>query len=689
MTWQLWRQWIAVGAVVPVFLAITIMALDKQFLDSDPWAALIRFATLIVLISAFTLYVALPWIVLRKLAPRLGLGKWILCLIGMLMIFSMLYQPDTYFSFFIQLKRAFNSASYQVAFDRPVQWFEVLMLPWHKLLLPTAIQTGLLWLPAAIVLGLTAKRMSRVWAFWLAIILGSCAAAVSTELYQVSHVYNFLSIGQMNGEPWSDRIDAMVLHAVSGAIGAAFSGLGLAYMFSAVEKQVSARRFNISILKPVGIAVCCIFTVAVWFAGEFFVYLNGPMGLRVGAPSLVKRFTAAPAVDRSEYEPILSLSHQAAAMTHHWPDESYARVGFAPDGKTFLLFIQDRQLARIDIQTGEVVGLIAEPFHHYDRQTYLWTSDGKYFVLKNNGKEVAIPNTRFTSHQTRLRVYALPDYTLISDTAASGDWCFNTTSEVAEDPGGGLWIKCSQYAKPQAGDLMAIKYELPGLRIAERRRYEESAESGEMQTFRQVNDDVWVVQRKIDQKLEIRLSSLNNRFQPLVFQGFENNEMAGGLTYQGVSFEQNRLKIRFCGSASKVSNPPDELTEAPWGPSFCRTVIYDVATGKYLGLSDRPETRNSMRPGSTQVHQVEYGDMVIEGRWATNSKAGYLIVRDRESGKIRQRIETVAQRPIAISPNGKWLISHAFDVRKLRIYAIAELQGEKLLRDPGDRIPDR
>ena len=675
MTWKLWWQWIAVGAVVPVLLAITTMALNKPILDSDPWAAPIWFATLIIIIATLALSVALPWIVLRKLAPRLSLFKWILCLIGMSIAFFMLYHPDTGFSFLIQLKRDFNSTRYQVAFDRPVQWFEVLMLPWHKLLFPTAVRAGLMWLPVAMIVGLTTSRMFRVWGFLLAIILGFCAAAVSIELYEISHAYSFLSYGELNGSPWSKRINAMVLYASSGAIGATVSGLVFAYMFFA-EKHVLAWRFNISIIKSVSIAVCCVFTVAVWFAGEFFVYLNGINGLRIGAPSLVKRFTTAPTVDRSEYEPILTLSHQAAAMTHHWPSESFARVGFAPDGRTFLMFAKDRQLARIDIQTGEVVGLIAEPFHHYDRQTYLWTNDGKYFVLKNNGKEVAIPNTRFTRYQTRLRVYALPDYTLLADTATSGDWCFNTTSEVAEDPGGGLWIKCSQFVKPRASDLMAIKYELPGLRIVERRRYEESAGSGEMETFRQVDDDVWVVQRKIGQKLEIRLSSLNNRFQPLVFQGFENNEMAGGLTYQGVSFEQNRLKIRFCGSASEVSNPPDELTEASWGASFCRTVIYDVATGKYLGRSDSPETRIPLRSGSSQVSQVEYGDIAIEGRWTMNSKAGYLFVRNRKNGEIRQRIETVAQRPIAISPNGKWLISHAFDARKLRIYAIAELQGQ-------------
>jgi hypothetical protein len=58
----------------------------------------------------------------------------------------------------------------------------------------------------------------------------------------------------------------------------------------------------------------------------------------------------------------------------------------------------------------------------------------------------------------------------------------------------------------------------------------------------------------------------------------------------------------------------------------------------------------------------------IESFWRDDSKTGELVVRDSATGRERQRIVSVAQRPLQMS--GDWLMTLAVNGSGLRLYRI-------------------
>jgi hypothetical protein len=47
----------------------------------------------------------------------------------------------------------------------------------------------------------------------------------------------------------------------------------------------------------------------------------------------------------------------------------------------------------------------------------------------------------------------------------------------------------------------------------------------------------------------------------------------------------------------------------------------------------------------------------IEAFWRNDSKTGELVVRDSATGRERQRIVSIAQRPMQMSADGHWLMT--------------------------------
>jgi hypothetical protein len=85
-----------------------------------------------------------------------------------------------------------------------------------------------------------------------------------------------------------------------------------------------------------------------------------------------------------------------------------------------------------------------------------------------------------------------------------------------------------------------------------------------------------------------------------------------------------------------------------------------------LGSSDNVDSRFTP---NTMARDIGHG-LRLEARWQNDSKTGELIVHDAATGRQRQRIVSVSQRPLGVSPDGRWLVTYAPDQRAMRFYRV-------------------
>ncbi|MDB5578414.1 MAG: hypothetical protein JWR80_3590 [Bradyrhizobium sp.] len=63
-------------------------------------------------------------------------------------------------------------------------------------------------------------------------------------------------------------------------------------------------------------------------------------------------------------------------------------------------------------------------------------------------------------------------------------------------------------------------------------------------------------------------------------------------------------------------------------------------------------------------------DLRIDAFWQEDSKTGELVVHDSVTGRERQRIISIAQRPLQMSADGRWLLTVGVDGGGLRLYRV-------------------
>jgi hypothetical protein len=164
---------------------------------------------------------------------------------------------------------------------------------------------------------------------------------------------------------------------------------------------------------------------------------------------------------------------------------------------------------------------------------------------------------------------------------------------------------------------MAVKLAMPSLAVLEVRRFGDSAASGTIEGLTRIGASVWAWQFYDGQ---FRLRDLTQDRELLRLTDLKAPTLGGKLTHQQwTKVDEKRVSLSFCGSASDV----------------------DDAAGLH-----------------------------IESREPAASKTGEIIVQDLATRQQRQRIVSLAQRPIALSPDGRWLIMCARDQPTLRIYRV-------------------
>jgi hypothetical protein len=100
--------------------------------------------------------------------------------------------------------------------------------------------------------------------------------------------------------------------------------------------------------------------------------------------------------------------------------------------------------------------------------------------------------------------------------------------------------------------------------------------------------------------------------------------------------------------------------------SICRTLEVDEATGKITRVSDDADRRFERY---RQVISTRDG-LRVEGRQLPSSKKAEILVVEGSTGKVRQRIETREQRPLAFSHDKRWLVMYSSETKRLSVYRI-------------------
>ena len=136
---------------------------------------------------------------------------------------------------------------------------------------------------------------------------------------------------------------------------------------------------------------------------------------------------------------------------------------------------------------------------------------------------------------------------------------------------------------------------------------------------------------------EMRVRDLTHDRDVSFLRELNQPRFADGFTSQGLSeLTENRISLRYYG------------TPAGAGQGIMRWLIFDTQSGALTEKRDEPDP-----PVGTMRAVLEAPNHLrIETTWRRDSKTGDIDVIDSVSGKHRQHISTLAQRPVGISPDG-------------------------------------
>lgn len=652
-----WLLWVFVCAAEPVLYTIAKTAIGKTVLASDPNATLIWWSLMALILATLTGPFVLQWLVLRRIAPSLRLSLWFLStiLLASLSAGFRLKFPD-----WALTGTSFRIHSLSINSDSVITLKELISLPWSEYLFGTSLLAGIAALVPAVLLGKASGR--PIYFFVIAAMLGSCVAGVVSFFYTLG--FGFQDYYPLNGRSWMTRIEALSLQGGIGAVWGASSGLILVYFFRRNDESKNASTAVKSTPK-LPVMVASTFLIAA--LAPTFLYLTSNQGIKAGFPSIRKALSSLPNQEESKGESILIFSHNAGFSPPKFPV-----VRFAPDSKSFMALDADRTLQRVDLITGASLGSLGKQLGPYDRYDLDWSPDGHYLVLRTSGEEVKILNTHYTKQRSRFSLYALPEYKLVGEYTHREDECFDSYGQTVlfDADGKSLWAICAQfYTSPMDPEyIMALKFDVPTMKVLDVRRYGESASHGQIKSLARFGDGIVYWQQGVGNTASIYFENLTHNQNMFKLSELTQPNLAGSLTFQGGQADGGQFNLLFCGHSSGISDASEIEKDASMVHSFCRTLVYDAQSGTLIKKIDvAKRDRVSTTATITNFQQ----DFRVEASRQEISKAGELVVLDDKTGRERQRIASMSQRPLGFSPDGRWLVTHASDQNTLRIYRVA------------------
>ncbi len=657
VTWKNWIFWVSVCAVEPILYAIVSTAFNKPVLRSDPDAALVSWGLSALMLVCLPLPTLLQWSVLRQILPQMTLRAWIVGVIAA----GAIYAACSYWhidpnAISRKLSAITQGIRYGQAIDGVTRTGDVFQTPTLLLLLKAILVTSAIALIPSILLG---RASGKQWfVFLVAACIGECASILTEQLYGL-YFFRHDGTTALNNLGWVERLRELSLRAGTGAVWGAFSGTAFIFLNrdrglkdnSPSKPGLLAAIFSILLIAPI------------------FLYVTGDGGFRSGFPVVRKASTSTPSKDQSSGESVLEYSHTADFSAPPYPV-----MRFAPDGKSFIALASDRTLQRIDIASGKRLGQIAEPLGQHASYTVTWSPGGRFLALRTDGEEVKTPGTVYSKHRNRYRIYSLPEYQLVGDLEYKDAECFSSYGQqlVFENSGNSVWVRCAQnYTSPKkAEDIIAVRIAVPTMQILDVVRYNERAAEGEIDGLGNLAGHV-VYWKKGDKTGNLSIRSLPKNQDLLRLQGLNQSNLAGGLIFQELAFENDRVKLRYCGNPSAVSDPGVIPHASTSGHTFCRTLAFTSPRG---ALIEKQDDTPSHTATATELPNAK-NQIRVTASFQQDSKAGEIIVRDYKTKRELQRITAQSQRLLTFSPEGQWLATKAINENTLRIYRVRPSSG--------------
>ena len=666
VTWRIWLAWVLVSALIPVFSTISATAFGKQISRNVPHPKLILNGVLALIAFATLAPPIMQGLVLKRVMPKLNIGVWLFCVllsdIALLALTLGRHGGPALIEAGFQTEPQLKRAAGTQILAGTLTTAHMLDLPWGPFLLWTIATSALTSLVPAWMLGTVSGLRRATLLFFAASIAGACAAAVVEELYQMTVDYRPLGDWPLNGLSWTERFQVLAVRSGAGAVWGATTAVFGVLMTRRLgrAKAPTARVFAPHHVG--GLALLLVAPLLIALLAPFAGYLAGPRGLVAGAPELRRAMSPAPSHDRSHGETVLAYAHDVAI-----PVAPMTAAVMAPDGRSAIVRTVDHTLMQVDLATGHALRQLAGALAPLERHAIVWSPDGQYLALRSNGAELEIPNTHYTRHQSRVRLYGSPDLTLAGEFSNSEGDCFDSGASepmLFSSDSKSLWLVCGQHdTTPKPDDLTAIRLDVPSARVLDVRRYGEGAESGQTNGLDRIGDVMWAWQFPSGGK-PFRIRDLTHDREVVTVP--MPIDLIAQLTRQtgNSQVDEKLIRLNFCGAPPGA---PADTGPASW---ICRTLTFDTRTGALIGSVDSHDFRIPNSSASQPTGMLSRHGLRIESFWREDSKTGELVVRDSATGRERQRIVSIAQRPLQMSADGKWLMTLAIYGGGLRLYRI-------------------
>ncbi|MBV1927263.1 MAG: hypothetical protein KUG62_08890 [Rhodobacteraceae bacterium] len=682
MSMPFWRSWIFLWALMPVFSAFFGMARYRFSHDTIAIQTHHTWGITFVFFTSAILFLMAPFFVLKRHIRGYGIGTHCLVILGTLIGWCIVFVitiKSSPVDVFFRFEREFSFAVVRAKQDASVLFGDILSLPWGKFLTQKVITTIVVFAAPIFTICVVAKRAGSFPITMLFVVFAAASVAVSDAFFDIIRSRS-TGLDVLNGRAWSERLATIASWSVSSVIGASISAIGLGGLLERRDADGNEEHSPDRHIVATGLRLAAMTATILWGTSFSVQYSLRPDGFSSDFAKFRKSLTSPPEADISIGDNILTFSHLLEATTYRYPNSNYVSFQLSPDNRSAVVIEANgkngSQLVAFDVASGERLASLSLPLTQHERVSFIWAKDQQQLIVRSRGKP--IETGRYTRYETRIALFSLPDYEQVAQWEPTENICQSpevSRNSMAEDNSGNLVVLCLAPSTEDDSRPLAVQLSLPlldevGIRASEDRETDSWADR-----LIAIGGSVYapLIQRRGE--LGVVMANLISPELSVTLDDPYSTDRGGDLTFQDFVINEvadNTIGMRFCGGTDKVSNPPEVSTDAAWGPSFCRTIRFDLSDGSYGGHMDDAETRVSRANSRTREFSVTFAAWQFTGEVDPTSLTGEFRVSDAESGAIIQSLESSTQIPVVASEELRVLFTHRVDARQIAVYTIAQ-----------------